>query len=410
MKRILVVFAITRVLLILAVAALDVVPPCERYQVAVEGPPGVFNEQVVPWTTSSSGQRFNLTEVRCLDAFTQMDARYYLSIAAFSYHPTPEGSVPREAGFFPGYPLVVRAAAKTLQIAVGIVSERAAQSAELWLWAAFLVSNGALLLAALVLKRFADSMGGAAWGELAALALLLSPVSFFGSAMLSESLFLLFTIEALRRANRREFVYAAFAGAGAALTRAIGVTLLLPLLVASFERRSDRRESVGDACTLALVPAGAAIVPVWHGVALGVPYAYAEIQSLYGHGKFPEVEGLTALLKVVGPTPLDTVRNAIQLAVLVLAVVALWVTWREAHRGTLPYAIPVWGIVALAIPLLSGHIISLPRYVFAVFPVWIGIGILLARAPRWIRWTAGGSMALQIVGLLFFAKAWPILI
>ncbi len=410
MKRILAVFAITRILLLLAVAAPDVVPPCERFRVAIEGPPGAFEDQVVPWSKSATGQRYNLTEFRPLDAFTHMDARYYLSIAAFSYRTNADGSVPREAGFFPLYPLIVRSVAGTIEMVVGWVSPPTPRSTEVWLVAAWLVSNGALLLAALALMRFAEGIGQGDWGLLAATALLVSPVSFFGSAMLSESLFLFLSIECLRRANRREFVFAACLGGAAAMTRAIGVALVVPLLVSSFERRSDRRESIGDACTFSLVPTGAAVIPAWHGIALGAPFAYAEVQSLFGHGRFPEIEGFLTLLKLFGQTPLDTARNAVQLAALAAAVLGLWITWREAQRGALPWSIPVWGASSLAIPLLSGHIISLPRYVFAVFPVWIGLGILFSRLAARGWWFAVPSMALQIVGLLIFAKAWPILI
>jgi hypothetical protein len=242
---------------------------------------------------------------------------------------------------------------------------------------AFLVAQGALLLSALSLQRLGASIAGEDVGTAAAAVLLLNPFAFFGSAMLSESLFLFLSIECLRRAHRREFALAAVLGAAAALTRPIGAALVVPLLAASFERRSDRRETVGDACAFALVPAGAAIVPAWHGIALGAPFAYAEIQRQYGHGSFPDFRGVVELLGIFGPTPLDTARNVIQVAGLALAVAALRALRRRAVDGRIPWFFVVWGATALAVPLLSGHVISLPRYVFGAFPVFLGAAFLL---------------------------------
>lgn len=410
MKRVFLLFAITRVVLFLVAAAPPLVEPCERFRVAVDGPPGVFEEQVVPWSIGPSGERFNLTEIRWLDAFTHMDARYYLSIGAFSYRLGEDGAIPREAGFFPGYPMAVRVVARGLEVISGVAKRPDPVRRTLWLVAAFLVAQGALLLSALSLQRLGASIAGEDVGTAAAAVLLLNPFAFFGSAMLSESLFLFLSIECLRRAHRREFALAAVLGAAAALTRPIGAALVVPLLAASFERRSDRRETVGDACAFALVPAGAAIVPAWHGIALGAPFAYAEIQRQYGHGSFPDFRGVVELLGIFGPTPLDTARNVIQVAGLALAVAALWALRRRAVDGRIPWFFVVWGATALAVPLLSGHVISLPRYVFGAFPVFLGAAFLLP-ASRGGRIALGVlGMALQTAAFMVFAKAWPLFI
>lgn len=410
MKRVFLLFAVTRVVLFLVAAAPPLVAPCERFRVAVDGPPGVFEEQIVPWSKSDTGERYNLTQIRWLDAFTHMDARYYLSIGAFSYRLGEDGAIPKEAGFFPGYPLAVRVVARGLEIVSGVAHRPDPVRRTLWLVAALLVAQGALLLAALSLQRLAASIAGEDVGVAAAAVLLLNPFAFFGSAMLSESLFLFLSIECLRRAHRREFAWAAVFGAAAALTRPIGAALVVPLLAASFERRSDRRETIGDACAFALVPAGAALVPAWHGIALGAPFAYAEIQRQYGHGAFPDFRGVVELLGIFGPTPLDTARNVIQVAGLVAAAASLFALRHRAREGRFPWFLVVWGATALAVPLLSGHVISLPRYVFGAFPVFIGAVYLLPRSRGALVTVGVVAMILQIAAFMVFAKAWPLFI
>ena len=116
-----------------------------------------------------------------LDVFgSRWDAGFYVSIAeeGYRYQGVPQPSV----AFFPLYPLLMR----TLGALVGDV-----------LVAGIVISNTTLLLATMLLYRLADQSWGQTVAERTIWYFLISPAAFFGTAVSSESLFLLAAIGAL---------------------------------------------------------------------------------------------------------------------------------------------------------------------------------------------------------------------
>ena len=75
----------------------------------------------------------------------------------------------------------------------------------------------------------------------------------------------------------------------------------------------------------------------------------------------------------------------------------------------LPLALGVWAVLSIAFALLSGHLLSMPRYVFSAFPVFIGAAMLVPRG-RWATILAVTSVALQVAGFVVFMRAWPVLV
>jgi hypothetical protein len=331
-----------------------------------------------------------------------MDAEYYLWIAAFSYEPTHA----KAPGFFPGYPVAVSALARGINAARGQPGVPLYETPEVLLVAAFAVSNLALLFAALALFRLSRLFVDERLAESAAIWLLACPVAFFGSAYLAESLFLLLSIESLTCAFKRRMVLAALLGGAAAFTRPVGILLVVPLFMISLRKRAEGVLIVRDAFLLLLVPAGAAGVVFWQAGALGDPWAYFKVQSSYGHGGFPDVGGILDLFRISGKDTLGLVRDAVQLVALAAATVC-FVALVRARR--LPAALWSWAAVSIAFVLLSGHLISLPRYLFSVFPLFIGAALLVPPG-RWTHSLQAASTVLQVAGFVVFMRAWPVLI
>ena len=268
--RIALVFLATRALLVVATFIPWPLPPCTEYE--VRSPRAAVLEVVkVPWQTG--GERlYAIHPPAWLDSFARMDASYYLSIAAVGYAPVPgEPAIPQRAGFFPGYPVAVAGVAHAINAVLGRPGRRCTSTRSRGLVAAFLVSNGALLLAALALFLLAHRFLEEPVAEGAAIALLVSPVSFFGSAYLAESLFLALSISCLLFAFKRRMGWAAILGCAAAFTRPVGVLLVVPLLMISVRARAESRRVLRDCLLLLLVPAGALAMLVWHSRALGDP-------------------------------------------------------------------------------------------------------------------------------------------
>jgi hypothetical protein len=402
-RRIALAFLITRVLLVGAALVPWPLARCTEYAIADEA--GGAHVQQVPWKQAPDGTTYYGLPHSWLDSFVRMDAEYYLFISVFGYEPNH----PRAPGFLPGYPVAVGAVARGVQAASGNAGQDLLGAPVVLVSSAFAVSNLSLLLAALLLFRLVRAFLDERAAESAAILLLVSPLSFFGSAYLAESLFLLLSIASILLAVRGRPWLAALLGATAAFTRPLGALLVVPLAMITLRRRAETRSVARDLAALLLVPIGAAGVFLWHERQLGDPWAYMRIQrEVFGHADFPDLDGVAALFGVGRKDWLAITRDAVQVTCLLGAAVCMVPLLRAASARRLPLAIAAWGLVAIAVPLFSGHVISLPRYVFGAFPVFVGAAMLLPSGHR------GGvyvvSTILQLAAFVVFTRAWPVFV
>jgi hypothetical protein len=399
--RIVLWFVVTRLLLVAATFIAWPLDRCIEYEVQT----GVASDPVVakvPWKTTPAGEVYYAAPSPVLDAFFRMDSEYYLWLAAFGYG----HEYPRVAGFFPGYAMVTGGLARAINAVRGDFGTPIYKTPVVALLAAFVTSNLALLLAALGLYRLARLFVEAPVAESAAIWLLACPVAFFGSAYLGESLFLLFSIESVVFAFKRRMALAALFGCAAAFTRPVGVLIAVPLFLVSLRSRAAGSRVIRDALWLLLVPAGAIAVIVWHRLALGDPWAYFKVQSEFGHGNFPDVASFLDLFRFAGKNTLALVRDGVQVLALLAASGCLFALVRSRR---IPAPLSVWAVLLMAVVLLSGHLISLPRYLFAIFPLFIGAALLIppGRATRGLQ---AASVALEVAGFVVFMRAWPVLV
>lgn len=154
--------------------------------------------------------------------WTKWDALWFLQVAQHGYS-TQNAS----AAFFPGYPLLIWA--------VGFLC-----FGHLVI-AAYIVSNGALLAALMVFYQLTTRERGADTARRAVLYLAIFPTAFFLFDAYSESLFLLCAVSALSLARSGRWVWAGVVGAGATLTRSIGVVLILALAVEAVQQTVAER-------------------------------------------------------------------------------------------------------------------------------------------------------------------------
>ena len=168
------------------------------------------------------------------------DSVWYLAIARDGY-----AAGGREA-FFPLYPLLVRIAG----VPFGSMLVGGA------------LASTALLGAALVfLHRLVGLDHDRAVARNAVLVTALFPMSFFFSAVYSESLFLALSVGAIYAARRERWALAGALGGLGAMTRSAGVLLLVPLVILYFWdtgslRQWPSRRPRPDVLWLALVPCG----------------------------------------------------------------------------------------------------------------------------------------------------------
>ena len=148
----------------------------------------------------------------------RFDSGYYLAIAQHGYGALSSGKV----AFFPVYPMLIKVVALVTFSPV---------------LAGVLVSGAAFAVALLMLHRLTELEFGCRAADLTVLLLCFAPLSFFFTAIYSESIFLALTVGCLYAARLERWPLACVIAAGATLTRPTGIVLIGALAVVYWRSR-----------------------------------------------------------------------------------------------------------------------------------------------------------------------------
>jgi hypothetical protein len=325
-----------------------------------------------------------LTQDPLLDLPNRFDAAWYASIAIDGYRFDGNFSRQQNIAFFPGYPLMMRAAGMwTGAWELGVPKhERTARA----MWGGVTIAIAAFVWAAIYLRRLAADVIGEPRAVDAAMLLAAYPFAVAFSAPYTESLFLLGCVAALYHFRRRSWMRAALWGGLVGFTRPNGCLLSVVLACVIVEdvwrRRSAWREyPFGRALASAAAPGLTMLVhTVYLHQVTGVWFAWTRIQIAWGRS-FQGLSSVTSaidrlgqegLLGAIAYTPFDAV-NAIA---FVFAVVMLPPVFR--HVGLAGGAFVLLNIVP---PLLTGGVLSMGRFTSTLFPVFLALAAIVpARA------------------------------
>jgi len=215
-----------------------------------------YPDRAQEWTSEFTGNNYQKGHVYLLDPFMNdqvaWDSEYYLAIAVGGYddprspHLTPTGVVTSPDGvppapigsgfeqsistsyaFFPFYPWMIRIFAFPLRI-LGLDPIATATLAGV------IVSALGALLAMLALYDLTRDSLGQDTALRAAFYLIIFPTGFFLIQIYTEGLFVGLAFACLAMLKRKQWLAAALFGVGATLTRAVGVTLIIPMLMTWF--------------------------------------------------------------------------------------------------------------------------------------------------------------------------------
>jgi hypothetical protein len=324
-----------------------------------------------------------------LDGWARWDASHYIAVARYGYgdpaSPSPDGGI----GFFPLYPLLMRA--------VGAITGQGESSAGLAV-IGIVISNACFLAAVWLFARLAAEMlplDGARWaGRLFALA----PFAYFYNAAYTESLFVLEILAAIWFARRDQWWRAALMAALASATRLVGLAVIGGLLYGAWRAGKRVPELVGLA---AIGASGFVGFLLYLWVRFDDALAYFETQEEWGdwgdHVWFYVELFLTRPREAMGGDPRHLV--IIGNVALALVCVALLPTVVRRLDPT---------IAAITVLLVLGQFaitwVSLGRYLMPAIGIYLAAALLVYRWPHrdWLRDGVLAGSAVTMTGLAIF--------
>jgi hypothetical protein len=316
------------------------------------------------------------------ESFSRWDSLHYLDIAWGGYRT----SDPSSPAFFPLFPMLVR-----------LVGEATRFADPPGLYAmAVVVANVALFVAAVELVQLARLDFDDATASRAGWYLLVFPTSFFLSAAYGESLFLALSLGAILACRRAAWWQAGLLGGLAALTRPFGVLIVLPLAIEAWQQRAERP----------LWRSGVAMLPIpvvllgymaYLGFQFGDPLAFLNAQSDWDRSLMAPWDTIGRFLN--GPFELNSgPHSLVDFAFMLLAVILAVMSWRMLRRS---YAVYITALVTF--PLLTGSLVSFPRFVLTFFPMFLVMAIE-GRRPTLDRAILIAGMGIGAVFMAMYAR------
>jgi hypothetical protein len=342
-----------------------------------------------------------------LSPLARWDAVWYLRIAHTGY-----GGSDTRTAFFPLYPLLVRG-----------VGELGGGSPAALLVSAYLIALAAFLAALVLLWRLVSLELGRPLARPTLLLLAVFPAALYFGAPYSESLFLLASVGAFYAARTGRFALAGGAAFAAAATRSAGVLLLVPLALLWWQQRERRP---GQLAWLALGPLAVVLYVAYLGLAEGNALGFLHVQDAWYRdfagplggvwdGIVAGVDGARQLLsgsrqpvyfKQAGGDPFRVATvNLMLLVTLAFALVSAVGVWRR-----LPRAYGAWVTVALLLPLSfpvgPQPLMSLPRFLAVLFPVFMWLAIVCDERRLTERAVAVSAVGLGLFTATFASWHW----
>ncbi len=343
------------------------------------------------------------------ELFSLGDARFYHKIATSGYeyaNDTQEHLI----AFFPLLPLLVR-----LVMISGLS----------WEVAGILVNNLAFLIALIILYDWTDKSYGANVARWSTAVLAWFPMSLFCALIYTESLFLLFSIAALRAFEQKQYGWTSLWGAIATASRPTGIALMSAFLITSVKERRDIKAYLASLAT----GSGLFLYSLYCQIKFGDALAFLHAQKAWRPSWGVDWQGWLKMLLQITVGSRNQISGYLKdpwypllFLIIVICSFLLWsfssrlepyitdysfftlilCLWLLAgdpliNTGTVLGGIyliwclrnhlsditVIYGFCGMGLILASGGIMSLSRISYGIVSLSLALGILLSRYPRW---------------------------
>ena len=397
-----------------------------------------YPDRAQEWTEEFTEEGYQEGHVYLLEPFLNhqvaFDSEYYLAIAIGGYddpnspHLTPQGvlisvvdhrvsqsgssfnqSISLSYAFFPFYPLMIRIFSYPLQI-FGLNTIATATLAGV------IVSALGALMAMLALYDLTRDSLGEDGALRTAFYLIIFPTGFFLVQVYTEGLFVGLAFACLAMLKRKQWLVAALLGVAATMTRAVGIALVVPMIVAwirtaewidlDLEWRQIFHEGIP------LRPLGRAVLAfspliafvIWKFSYLGLAFSYIEDNYFgrgflqFGYAFYVWREAFESML--AGTNPQHTayyITEFLGLAIAIAACIAIFKTHPELAWFSLAVLVISWG---------SGPAQGIHRYVLGAPAVFVTLA-RWGKHPAFDRaWTILSILLMGLLAMLFAFDMW----
>lgn len=284
------------------------------------------------------------------------DGGHFRGIAENNY-------LPQQTVFFPLYPMLIK-----FLMFFNISS----------LWGGLIISNISAIFSLFFLYKLA--------GKKAIFALLIFPTSFYLGAVYSESLFLAVTLASFYFARKKSWgLSSIFAGLSVA-TRLVGLATILAIFV---EYLLTNKKIF----TRKLFYIFSALLPFWIYI---IYLKFKFNNSLI----FLTSEGNWNRALTYPWVALQNISSSTDLLFFAVGIISLFIIFQKLKKSYF-----VFSLVAFLIPLFSGTLLSLPRFLLVIFPIFI----LFSKVENETAQKFGGFISILLLSLytiLFIAGFW----
>ncbi|MGD0496284.1 MAG: mannosyltransferase family protein [Candidatus Bathyarchaeia archaeon] len=318
-----------------------------------------------------------------LDLFFRWDSGWYLSIVQNGYSYVP--GIASNVAFFPLYPSLVKI------FSFGLADVRIT---------GIVLSNVALLLAMFYLFRLVRlDYQNTKIPLNSVIFALIFPASFFFSIFYAESLFFFLTVACFYYARKNRWFLSSLFGFFAALTRALGVFIFIPILIEYLAPTSIKDLKFSkikkDILCLLLIPAGLLTYMTYLYMRFDEPLAFLKAESAWSRVFAPGLLTLKSLF-YYDPFYRFTFLGFVALSILML----FYLIYSKVRISYIVYT-----AVQLFFILSSSLLESLPRYVSVLFPMYLGFAIM-ARNRFWEETLKLFSVSLLTLFVILFVNGY----
>ena len=299
---------------------------------------------------NSPDQPWHYNPSPLLDFWGSWDTGWYMDIASNGYSSHMKENGEANYAFFPLYPLLVGIIGKI----IGNV-----------FIAGLLVSNIALILAAVFLYKVVRHDYGESTAMKSLLILFAFPFSFVFSGMFTESLYLFLFLLIFYFAQQRKWWAVGVTGIFLSLSRLIGVFSILPMIIEFFTAlKKNTQKKLLPFLWLGLIPVGTVLFMIFNYVLSGNPFGFMTVQAAWGRA----IVGPIAVLQFAFSHPED-IALQFGLWTTIISFLLIAVSWKKLKPSYL-----LASFYSILIPL-STNMDSMPRYILPIFPLYIAIAL-----------------------------------